>query len=183
MQSRRVGVGVCLGVIGVLCGMSPAAGGTLDERRFAWAFDANYLETDAENSTMNVRFAWGYLAGSGFAEVGVSGSYVKIEDQTFTDPTQSITIAGPYFTWNWTPRSEHATGFITAEVGAIAGDVSGIYDYSAKGAVGVKFFVGDSAGVTLQYFKQSFQTTDDYGDTEQLSGIAIGIVLFSGHKN
>ena len=162
---------------------APAAAGTLDSRRCEWAFDLNYTGSNGgSSSTTDVRFAWGYLIGAGYSELGLNGTYQRVKDDRFSDPDTSLSIVGPFYTWNWTPRATRATGLVTIGAGAVAGDFSDIYDYSLEGSIGVKLFVGDSAAVTARYFFQSLGSNSAYGDSEQLTGLAIGIALYTNRK-
>ena len=66
--------------------------------------------------------------------------------------------------------------------GALAGDLSDVFDSVVEGSLGVRFFVGDSASVTARYFFQSFQASTDFSDSEEFSGLAIGVSLFTHHR-
>jgi hypothetical protein len=163
---------------------SSAGAGMLDSRKNEWAFSLNYTNQSSTGTATNVDFSWGHLCGQGRLEAGLSGTYQRLEDKSFGNDTTEATVGGPFMAWNWTPHSDKATGFFQAGVGAVGGDLHNVFDYSLDAELGVKFFVGNSAAVIMQYFYQRLgsKSSDVNGQAEDFDGVAIGIALFTGRR-
>ena len=106
-------------------------------------------------------------------------TYVNFDPDFGT--SQSATVIGPAYTWNWTPGSDRATGFAQASFSTVGGDLGDAYGSAWQVSVGIKAFVGDSAAVTARVFHQTLVGSNFFADIET-NGLAVGISIFTGRK-
>ena len=180
----RIASAVLLSAVIGIVAAAPAVAGTLDSNKSEWTFDMNYTNQSSVGSTTNVRFAYGYLPGKGYSEIGLDGTYMRIEDNTFGGTTDS-TVLGLFYAWNWTPTSSRATGFLSIGAGGLGGDLHTVFDYSVDGALGVKLFVGNSAAITARFTYQRLYASTSSGfssNDEDFTGVAIGLALYTNRK-
>src|SRR6266571_6496093 len=78
----RVSSAVLLSTLIGILAAAPALAGTLDSRESEWAFDLSYTNQSSVGSTTNFRFAYGYLIGKGYSELGIESTYARLDDKT-----------------------------------------------------------------------------------------------------
>ena len=141
-----------------------------------WSFALNYTHVNDFGSTTNVDGEWQYIFPRGSHELGALLSYFSIDPDN-GGSTDGL-ILGPAYSWNWTPQSQ-ATGYLTAAVGFVSGDLNDVYDSTVRGGVGGKFFVGNSAAVRVEYTFQKLTGKNGFDDQDSRS-LTLGISLFTG---
>jgi hypothetical protein len=156
---------------------SSAFAGTLDQHLMEWSFALNYTDVNDFGSTTNLDGEWQYIFPKhGAHELGALVSYTSINPDD--GPSTDGLILGPAYSWNWTPQSQ-ATGYLTAAVGIVSGNLDDFYDSSLRGGVGGKFFVGNSAAVRVEYAFQKLLGKNGVDDQDSRS-LTLGISLFTG---
>jgi hypothetical protein len=181
----RVSLAVLLSTIVGVLAAAPALAGTLDSRESEWTFDLNYTNQSSVGSTTSFRFAYGYLIGKGYSELGIESTYARLDDKTSGGGTFNSSVYGLFYAWNWTPMSARATGFLSIGAGSVGGNANRGFDYALDGAIGVKLFVGDSAAVTARYIYQRFERLNGSSfsaNSEDFTGVAIGLSLYTNRK-
>jgi hypothetical protein len=151
--------------------------GTLDEHLNEWSFALNYTDVNDFGSTTNLDGEWQYIfPRHGAHELGALVSYTRLNPDN--GPSTDGLILGPAYSWNWTPQSQ-ATGYLTASMGLISGDLHDSFDSAWRGGVGGKFFVGNSAAVRVEYAFQRLMGKNAVPDQDSRS-LTLGISLFTG---
>ena len=140
-------------VVGLLA-FTPVFAGGLSEKSQAITLEFSWADVDNGPETTNLNGSYLYGLKKGLIQLGAFVEYLDIEDE-FGQSTDATNI-GPLIEINFLP-DRVATPFIGAFVGTVGGDVGDFYDLSYGAAVGVKFFVGNSASVNLAL---SFATLD-----------------------
>ena len=150
-----------------------------------WAFSASLTDTQDVGFFANGELQWQWNSTSGRHQVGVQASYEKLSlddpSPSFSDTESDAFMLGPVYTFNWTPSNRVGTGFLELSAGGLGGDAGDVFDHYVQGALGGKFYVGDSAAVSIRYFRQVLKGTDSVDDLES-SGLAVGISFFTGHR-
>ena len=152
---------------------------TLQEKDFETAFALAYVDVDDFGKTTTLDGQWQWLFGKSYNEFGAKLSYLNVDPDSGSGT--DATIFGPVYTWNWTPASEKATGFLEGFYGFVSGDLGDSADDALEASIGAKVFVGDSAAVRLDYFVQRLFGDDGFDDQDS-SGIRVGISIFGGQK-
>ena len=158
---------------------SSVSASTLTEKDFETAFSFAYNDVEDFGKTTTLDGQWQWLFGKSYHEFGGKLSYLNIDPDSGTG--SDATIFGPVYTWNWTPASKRATGFLEGFLGFVSGDLGDVADDALEASVGAKVFVGDSAAVRFDYFVQRLMGADGFDDQDS-SGIRVGISIFGGHK-
>ena len=176
MRTWRVGLAglVLFGVVAF-----PSSASTLADKQQETSFSASYVDTDDVGKTMQADGQWQWIFGKGYSEFGAGLSYLKVDPDAGS--SSDATILGPVYTFNWTPGSQKATGFVEASYGFVSGDLGDFFDDALQASVGAKIFVGNSAAVRFDYFVQKLQGADNFDDQDS-NGLRIGISIFGGKK-
>jgi hypothetical protein len=141
-----------------------------------WSFALNYTDVNDFGSTTNLDGEWQYILPRGAHELGALVSYFSVNPDN-GGSTDGL-IVGPAYSWNWFPAKQ-ATGYLTASVGVISGDLNDTFDSAWRGGVGGKFFVGNSAAVRVEYDFQKLMGTNGFDDQDSRT-LTLGISLFTG---
>ena len=149
---------------------------SVDQHLYEWSFDLNSTHINDIGTTTNLDGEWQFIFPRGSHELGALLSYFSVNPDD--GPSTDGLILGPAYSWNWTPQSA-ATGYLTASLGFVSGDLHDEFDTAWRGGVGGKFFVGNSAAVRIEYDFQRLMGRNGFDDQDSRT-LLLGISLFTG---
>lgn len=158
--------------------------GILEEASHETSLAASYTDTSGTGAFTRVDFQFQWISRAGRHEIGAFLAYenAKFDERPGgSDEEFNGLVAGPVYAWNWTPRAEHATGFLELSIGMVGLDLGDGFDTRMRTALGLKVFAGESASVGLRLFRETLTGEDGVDDLES-TGVSVGVSFFTGRR-